>query len=106
VTRQPRKISEKNPIKLVDNGLAHPLGSEDRGVVVGQGRENGEGTKINEDVWSEFILVADYLYRKNQDAEIADVFEWFRRNDLDGEEYSPSLLKRVTREVETECGPF
>lgn len=106
MTRQPDLIPENNPTKLVDTGLADPLRSEDRRVSSGQGDRKGEGTKINEDVWSEFILVANYLYSKNTDAEIADVFEFFRMHDLGGEAISPSLLKRVTREVETECGPF
>lgn len=71
-----------------------------------QGTDGKGGTKICEDTWSEFVLIAQYLYRKNNAAEIADVFEFLRVKDMGGLEYSASLMKRVTREVVTECGPF
>ena len=106
MTRQPRIIDGKNPSKLVDKGPFGTVRSTKRGVEVGQGDEGREGIKINSDVWSEFILVANYLYRNNEDAEVADVFEFFRMKDLGGDEYSASTLKRAIREVETECGPF
>lgn len=72
----------------------------------GQGAGESEGRTICEDAWSEFILVAQYLFRQNREAEIADVFEFLRVKDMGGLEYSASLMKRVTREVVTECGPF
>lgn len=96
---------EKYLTNRVDNGEADHLESGQRLNEGGQGRGKG-GTKINADVWSEFVLIANYLYQENEDAEIADVFEFFRTKDMGGQEYSPGLLKRVTREVETECGPF
>ncbi len=105
MTRQERLIVEKNTSKLVDKRLAVPLVSEERFDEGGQGRGEG-GIKIHEDVWSEFILIANYLYRSDENAEVADVFEFFRMKDLGGEEYSTATLKRAIREVETECGPF
>lgn len=105
MTRQSKIIDEKKPRDHVDNGVVNPLELDYRLGDAGQGSGSG-GTKIHEDTWSEFLLVANYLYRNNEDAEIADVFEFFRLKDMGGREYSPALLKRVTREVETDCGPF
>jgi hypothetical protein len=102
VTRQPSLIAEKSPRKLVDKRVNDPLRWKQEGAdKAGEG-----GIKIHEDVWAEFVLVAKYLVNTESDPEIADIFEFFRIHDYDGEAYSPSLLKRVTREVETECGPF
>lgn len=106
MTRQPRIIDENNLSKLVDTGVSRKVRSLSRIGDVGQGDEGERGTVIHADVWSEFILVANYLYRNNENAEVADVFEFFRMKDLGGEEYSASTLKRAIREVETECGPF
>lgn len=105
MTRQGRKISEKKSRNRVDNGSPDALRSRPEPLEDGQGSREG-GVKINDDVWAEFILVAKYLHSKNNEAEIADVFEFFRLHDLGGDPISPSLWKRVTREVETECGPF
>lgn len=106
MTRQSRIIDENNLSKLVDTGVSRLVSSGKQPNEDGQGDEGERGTKIHEDVWSEFILVANYLYRNNVDAEVADVFEFFRMKDLGGEEYSASTLRRAIREVETECGPF
>ena len=58
--------------------------------------------KICDEFWSEFILIAQFIHRLHPEAEIADVFEWFRQEDLGGTEYSPALLKRVDREIATD----
>jgi hypothetical protein len=96
---------------MLEKNLTYLVDTEDDSLLVSGQRDDGQGggeggSKICADVWSEFLLVAKYLYSTNPEAEIADVFEWLRRHDLGGEEISESLLKRVTREVITECGPF
>lgn len=59
--------------------------------------------KVCEEFWSEFILIAQYLHRIDDNAEIVDVFDWLRLKDLGGQAFSAALLKRVDREVATDC---
>lgn len=82
-------------------------------------------TKICDEFWSEFVLIAEYVQRLNNkaikqavieniwlredeqipipaEAEIADVFEWIRRQDLGGVKFSSALLERVDREINTD----
>lgn len=96
-----KKVRNRVDIPFTE-GLRYPHRDEGDG----QGAGESEGTSICEDTWSEFILVAQYLFRENSEAEVADVFEFLRVKDMGGLEYSPGLMKRVTREVVTECGPF
>jgi hypothetical protein len=63
-------------------------------------------TTIHSDAWYEWVLVAQYLFRADPEAEIADVFEWFRTRDLGGTPITAGLLARVNREVATELGPW
>jgi hypothetical protein len=75
--------------------LSHPDKAEARGR-----------TKIHQDAWYEWIIVANYLFRKDAEAEIADVFEWLRIHDLGGTPITSGLLARVNREIATELGPW
>lgn len=105
MTRQTQLIDGTKASNRVDKRLDDPLRSGQEPCKNGQGRE-GTGVVICEDTWSEFILIAEYLFRTNNEAEVADVFEWFRMEDLGGEQYSLATMKRATREVVTDCGAF
>ena len=59
--------------------------------------------ELCEEFWSEFILVAQYLYHMDEESEVADVFEWIRQKDMGGITYSSAMLERVDREVATDC---
>lgn len=94
---------EDKQTQLVDIGLPHhvvsPQGSEVPDKAEG-------GSHIPDECFDEFYYLAKYVYKHNPEATIYDVFEWMRLNVLGGTEYGPSLIERITREVETELGPW
>lgn len=91
-------------IKRVDN-------REDRSIVLGQVQkgltrqfppnEDG-GIKIPDDVWSEWITVAQYLCHVFPDPDIYDLFIWIRE-ELNGcQPLSDAQIERADYEIERE----
>lgn len=113
-TRRTNKKNVTTTYNRVDNGSLRSIASGLQPVRTGQDARDktlgtsigGGGTKIHPDAWYEIVLVAQYLYREDEEAEIADVFEWLRLKTMDGTPISPGLLKRVNREIATELGPW
>jgi hypothetical protein len=113
-TRRTNKKNVANIQDRVDTGVSTPVvsGSTDLGREVRPAlsqldkAEGGGRTIIHENAWYEFILIAQYLYKVNPDAEVADVFEFLRMKDMGGTPITAGLLKRVNREIATELGPW
>lgn len=103
MTRRNKSYEAFHRNNLVDakvpDALRSSQGSEDDGQGVRR-------IKIHDDVWSEMVLVAQYLYRIDPEAEIVDVFEFMRCNMYGGDPYSASTIKRADREVATDLGPW
>lgn len=69
-------------------------------------KANQEGVKIDDDVWSEFIPVAQLLLHRNSEADLYDLFDWVRVNFHGGQPYGDGLLARVDSEIKKELGPW
>ncbi len=66
-----------------------------------------EGTTINDDIWiDEFIPVGKYLYHRNEEADIYDLFIFIRQELHGGQPFGQGLLTRVDAEIEKELGPW
>jgi hypothetical protein len=114
VTRQSNYqpvLQHKNP---VDIGLSNTIGSghEPESLRQGNGDKavdegaNERGTTIHPDAWEEWISVASFVYHRNPEADLFDVFEWIRLNINGGTPNSQGLINRVTNEIEKELGPW
>jgi hypothetical protein len=101
MTRRLINFEKHHQNNLVDAGISDAIRSSHGSAGKGQG-DSEKRVKINEDIWQEWVLIAQYLYRMDEEAEIADMFEFFRTYVYGGEPYSKSTLARADREVATD----
>lgn len=100
------KTKEKKPL---DNGSDHPLGLEQvPDKATRQLPANKGGIKIDDDMWSEFILVSKYLIlaRPNTDVDIYDLFTWIREEINGCQPLSDAMIAKADAEIERELGPW
>lgn len=60
------------------------------------------GIKISDDVWSEWIAVAQYLCRVFPDPDVYDLFMWIREELNSCQPLSDSYIERADQEIERE----
>jgi len=105
VTRRSKSWNSNRERNLVDTA-SHKGVPYQHGGQQSSDKANEEGTKIDDDVWSEFIPVAQLLLHRNEEADLYDLFDWIRINFHGGQTYGDSLLARVDSEIAKELGPW
>jgi len=105
MTRRSKSWHPDRQKNLVDNASTKGVAYQS-GTARSSDKANQEGIKIDDDVWSEFLVFAKYLCKIHEDPDLYDLFDWIRVNENSGQPYGAGLLARVDSEIVKELGPW
>ena len=98
------KVKEKKPL---DNQPSHPVGlAQVPDKATRQLPANKGGIKIDDDMWSEFILVSKFLCLVRPDPDVYDLFTWIREEINGCQPLSDAMIAKADSDIERELGPW